>query len=405
MLRKVWLWLLILILVYFTVRCSSVFSTHFQPGVILEEYEEFLLGRGFFSDDKLYAVAGWSYVHGASPDAINFEHPPLGKYLIGLSEIFFMNHVMLGFIFSALTLIVIFFVSRRVLANHLVALLPPLLLSLDRLYIDFSSSSMLEIYATFFSALSIYLLVVSRRVWATPLLYVVAGLALSCKWTVLFIFVLPPIYYLSTGKIDRLRSYPLYLSISALTYTATYIVFFLSGNTLQDFMNLQSRMFAYHHWMRFELGSPPPLYNLLNFLTGIEGPTQIRTLIVNPDSNIVTSSPEVGLSFISAYNPLTWPISFSASILAAYYMLREAQYAAPIPLAFIFLVASTSVGKTFIWYLLPGIPFAYISLAYMFDRIYRYSENKVWVDAALLSYVSAVAFWSIFIELPPYIKT
>ncbi|MBS7626916.1 phospholipid carrier-dependent glycosyltransferase [Candidatus Bathyarchaeota archaeon] len=401
--KKVWL-LLILIIVSFTVRCSDVFHTYFQPGVVLREYENFLSGSGFFSDDKLYALAGWFYVHGTSPDTINFEHPPLGKYIIGFSEVLSMNQVLLGFTLSVLTLIVVFLISRRVLSNLSMSLLAPFLLIMDGLYIDFSSSSMLEIYATFFAALSIYLLMTYRDGWTTFLPYVAVGLALSCKWTVIFLLALPLIYYFSIGRLDRLRLYPLYVGISALTYTAIYIVFFLSGNKVQDFVSLQYRIVAYHHWMRFGLGSPPPLYNLLNFLTGIEGPTQVRTLTVNPDNSIAMSGPEAGLSLISAYNPLAWPLSFSASILAAYYMLREAREATPVAFAFIILVASTSFGKTFIWYLLPGLPFAYICLAYMLDRLYRDSGNKFGVKATLILYVAAVAFWSLFVELPPYIK-
>ncbi|MEM3595562.1 MAG: phospholipid carrier-dependent glycosyltransferase [Candidatus Bathyarchaeia archaeon] len=401
--KKVWL-LLVLIIVFFTVRCRDAFHTYFQPGVVLKEYEDFLSGRGFFSDDKLYALAGWLYVHGASPDTINFEHPPLGKYIIGFSEVLSMNQVLLGFTLSILTLIIVFLISRRVLSNLPISLLAPFLLTMDRLYIDFSSSSMLEIYATFFAVLSIYLLMAYKNGWTTLLLYVAIGLALSCKWTVIFLLVLPPIHYFLIGRLDRLKLYPLYVGISALTYMATYIVYFLSGNTVQDFVSLQYRIVAYHHRMRFGLGSPPPLYNLLNFLTGIEGPTQIRTLTLNPNNGIAMSGPEVGLSIISAYNPLTWPLSFSASILAGYYMLREAREANPVAFAFIVLVALTSLGKTFIWYLLPGLPFAYICLAYMLDRLYRDSGSRFWVKAALILYVAAVAFWSIFVELPPYIK-
>ena len=394
------------ILIFFLVRCRSVFYTDFQPEIFLEEYTKFSQGQGFYSDDRLYALAGWMYVHGTSPDKINAAHPPLAKYMIGFSEFAFMNHVMLGLVISVITLTIVYLISRRFLSAFPFALLPTLLLSLDEMYIYFSSVSMLDIYATFFATLSLLLLILSeKRNWAVPLFYVAAGLALSCKWTTVFLLALPPLLHVLRRDWRRLRTYPLYLIIAALTYTATYAAFFLAGNGIQDFIDLQLRMLGIHQERRLEVGTPRPFWILLNFLTGIEGPTKVQILSLNPGNRTITViGRETGLSLLEWYNPLTWPLSFSASLLALYYMRWNRQIAA-MPMGFLLLLASVSVGKPFIWYLLPGLPFAFLSLVFVINSIYMESTNK-WARRTILGlYIVSIIVWSVLVDLPPYIKT
>jgi len=397
------------ILISFLVRCKGVFYTVFRPEVFAKAYTDFMqgnLGLGSYSDDRLYALAGWIYVKGASPDAINFEHPPLAKYIIGLSELAFMNHTLIGLVMSSLTLIVIYLISRKVVPRFQMALIPVLLLSLDKLYIKFSSYSLLDIYATFFAALSVGLLILAKRKWTMPLFYISTGLALSCKWTTVFLLALPPIHYALKGNSRALKYYPLLLLITILTYSATYASFFLAGHSLQDFADLQLNMLTFHEQRRALFSGPRPFWILLNFLTGIEGPAHIQTLLLDPEVRTVTvlDSAE-GLSLLSEYNPLTWPLSFSASLISLYYLAKENRRGSPIHLAFPLLLASLSIGKPFIWYLLPGLPFAFISLAYVLNKIYDESRNKKIANYLLVMYLAMVTIWSFLIDLPPYVVT
>jgi dolichyl-phosphate-mannose--protein O-mannosyl transferase len=393
-----------LVLVFFTVRCRTVFHQSFDSQALLEQYASFELGRGFFSDDKLYALAGWTYIRGSSPDTINFEHPPFAKYLIGLSELAFANHTVLGLITSVLTLIVLYLVSKNILHISMMAIIPPLLLSLDKMYIDFSSVSMLDIYATFFSTLSL-LLLLSEKKWTMPLLGISMGLALSCKWTAVFLLLLPIAYYAFNRKWKALRFYPLCLLVVAVTYTVTYSAYFAAGHSVLDFISLQWKMVEFHQHRHFE-GGPKPLWILMNFLTGVEGPTRIQTLLLDSVNRTVTviGSAE-GLSLIQYYSPLTWPTSFSSSLLCLYYSVRANRRLTPIPLGFMLLIASASIGKPFIWYLLPGLPLGLISLTYVITATYAQSENRHLAGIFLAVYLASVVFWSLFVDLPPYVVT
>ena len=74
-----------------------------------------------------------------------------------------------------------------------------------------------------------------------------------------------------------------------------------------------------------------------------------------------------------------------------------------IPLVFISLLIATSTGKPFIWYLLSGLPFAFISLVYITERIYINSEKKNYAKLILAGYIIAIIVWSLFVKIPSYI--
>jgi energy-coupling factor transporter transmembrane protein EcfT len=160
------------------------------------------------------------------------------------------------------------------------------------------------------------------------------------------------------------------------------------------------------------MGTPPPLWTLFNFLTGIEGPTTIQTLLIRPigpgphptNITITTSSPETGLSLIDVYNPFTWPISFAASILALYFSAKGDRKSIVIPLGFQMLLWALSLGKNFIWYLLPGIPFGFASLVYVINKLYSQSGQGSRSKITIAVYVAALIFWSAYVEVPQYIK-
>ncbi|WP_455369896.1 phospholipid carrier-dependent glycosyltransferase [[Eubacterium] cellulosolvens] len=394
----------VLIIVFFLYRCNNVFYIQFEPKVILEDYDISIHKGTVFSDDKLYALAGWRYITGTTPDTINFEHPPLAKYLIGLSELLFKNQAMMSLIFSVMTLFFVYLISKKILHIFPFTLLPILILSLDKMYIQFSSFSMLDIYATFFTTTAILFLILNKNKWNFLFLYISVGLALSCKWITFFLIIVIPIYYFLNKNWENVKLYPLGLAIAFLTYSATYFVFFLAGNSILDFIYLQLRILGFHQGMRIGMGSPPPFWILLNFLLGIEGPSEITVIHFDTVTKIFTfAPPEKGISLINTYNPLTWPLSFSAVILALIYLFRENKEMFAIPLTFISLLIATSTGKPFVWYLLSGLPFAFISLVYVFERIYIKSENKITAKLIIAGYVISIIVWSLFVDLPSYI--
>lgn len=393
------------ILAIFIFRLIEIFSIKFDPIALSKEYEESILKGKMISDDKLYAYAGWLYVQGKSPDIVNFEHPPLAKYLIGFSEIIFKNPAMLGFIFSLLTLIILYIISKKTLKTFPFTILPVLILSLDKLYIRFSSSSMLDIYLVFFALLSVLIFMISlENKKFIPLLYLSIGLAIACKWIAGFLLISLIIYYFLSRKSFELKLLPLGIALTSLTYMLTYIMFFLNGNTLIEFFNLQLRMYNFQHYLRFERGTPPPFWIFLNFLTGIEGPARHQFVEILPNGTLIFKEVSYGLSIITAYNPLTWPLSFSASCLSIYYIHKNKdQKLLFLPLSFFTLLALISFGQVFIWYILPILPLGFFMLSYFIKNVYMEASKKNLANFILILYFFSIFVFS-FIEIPSFIK-
>src|ERR1035437_8290101 len=86
---------------------------------------------GFVPDEFLYSCIGGALMRGKSPIFLNPEVPPFGTYLIGLSTVVFNNQHIIMVIFAALSLFMMFMVGRQIYPSKLIALIPPLLLSLE----------------------------------------------------------------------------------------------------------------------------------------------------------------------------------------------------------------------------------------------------------------------------------
>lgn len=269
---------------------------------------------------------------------------------------------------------------------------------------------MLDIYATFFSLLSILLFIKSlddkKFFFAT---YVSIGLALACKWIAIFVFFAILIYYLLKKDVKNFALSLLGIILSIGVYCLTYLTFFLNGYGFQEFISLQIKMYNFQHFMRFERGVPPSFWILLNFLTGIEGPTEHAVIEIIQESGsliVKTLSVKHGLSLIKAFNPFTWPSSFSSSIMSFYYARkRRDENFQLIPIAFLTLIGLTSYGQVFIWYLLPVLPLGFISLGYFIENVYKDAKNKKLAACLIIVYTFILLIWSFTVSLSPFILT
>lgn len=109
-------------------------------------------------DATVYIYAGYAYAQGEDPTAINFEHPPLGKYVLGLSYTLFGNSLILNLLVYAAFLIT--FVSLLLLFTQKKALILGALLFLGStrlLYINVGQG-MLDILSALFLLLIFRLL-------------------------------------------------------------------------------------------------------------------------------------------------------------------------------------------------------------------------------------------------------
>src|SRR3990167_7825817 len=138
-------------------RLKRPFDPDYFSG--LYSTSQYVLGeksKGGIGDDGLYAFAGYYYFfQQGDVSAVNFEHPPLGKYLIGLSIYLFDNELFINLVYFMLLLIVTYKTGRLYLDKS-AALLPLCILLVDPLFLDHVIRSQLDLPFTLFFVSAVY---------------------------------------------------------------------------------------------------------------------------------------------------------------------------------------------------------------------------------------------------------
>jgi len=119
-----------------------------------------------FQDWEVYSLAGYQYLKTWQLDQINPEHPPLGKYIFGLSIMLFKNPVIVQIFFGIGVLILLYFLAQRFLRNNLLTSLVVFLFSLEQLFVSQLSLSLLDLMHLFF-LLCFTLAVLQKRIKKT----------------------------------------------------------------------------------------------------------------------------------------------------------------------------------------------------------------------------------------------
>src|SRR3989344_1572771 len=123
-----WVILIFGIIVYIVIN-YKYFTRRFNPVYFgnLYSQSQYVIGersKGGIGDDGLYAFARYYYLlQKGDVASVNFEHPPLGKYLIGLSIYLFGNENVINIIYYSLILIISYKLSRVFFTDNLFSLL------------------------------------------------------------------------------------------------------------------------------------------------------------------------------------------------------------------------------------------------------------------------------------------
>ncbi len=161
----VWKLLLALILLQLVVYLAvnkDFFTRNFDPAYYAQLYSksQYVLGpasKGGIGDDGLYTFAGYYYLfQGGDVSAVNFEHPPVGKYLIGLSLLIFRNENIINIFYYLALLFVTYRIGKIILRDNLQSIIAVGFLSSNLLILDNLKRSLLDIPFTLFFTLAIY---------------------------------------------------------------------------------------------------------------------------------------------------------------------------------------------------------------------------------------------------------
>jgi 4-amino-4-deoxy-L-arabinose transferase-like glycosyltransferase len=347
----------------------SAYTTPYDPDYWQERYNNSQWVKGWeagetMGDDALYAYAGWRQIQGDDPTEINPEIPPFGRYLLGLSILLFKNQNIQALFFGAGLLAVIYFLAKEILQDKTWALLPALLFSIDKLFLEDLTTSMLDLPFALFISLVFYLLikarnnprwylgvVISLALVVTTKMYLV-GFALTAVVGLYLLFLLIVFRY------KDLLWFLLFVPIFPIIYLSIYLVYFLNGHNLIDFKELH---FWIRHFARVQMPGYPKFEIWRILFLG-----QWHTWFGGEMIRLKQWSPLWLLSFLSVF-PVAWLI-FKKGIKKNLSLLLLIAY----PLS---LLAMYSYGLPYPRYLLPVLPPLFILLVYNIKLI---SEKVEW---------------------------
>lgn len=222
--------------------------------------------KGGIGDDGLYAFAGYYYLFQKGDiSSVNFEHPPLGKYLIGLSILLFGNENIINIIYFLFLLLLTYKLSQILLSNRILSVLSVGILSLDPLFLDNLVRSLLDLPFTLFFVGGLYFFLLGlKKSGFLYLSFIFWGAAFSTRFFPAMVLIY--LYMLLVILIYKRRSLAEYLKASFLlpaVYLVSHISFFVYHPSLIQFLRHKKWMLA---WFT---GTPVILGNIWrNIFTG-----------------------------------------------------------------------------------------------------------------------------------------
>jgi 4-amino-4-deoxy-L-arabinose transferase-like glycosyltransferase len=336
----------------------SVYTTTYDSAYWQGRYENSQWVKGWeagetMGDAELYAYAGWRQVQGDDPTLINTEMPPLGKYLLGFSIILFKNQNIQALIFGVGLLAVVYFLAQEVFRNKTWSLLPVVLLSLDKLFLEDITTSMLDLPFALFVGLVFYCLVKGRKKpsWYLGTVISLALVATTKMYLVGFALVAVVILYLLfllfIFRYKDIFWFLLFSPLFLMFYGSTYLVYFINGHNLIDFKVLH---FWIRHFARVQMPGYPKFEIWRILLLG-----QWQTWWGE------------GIVRFKQWSPF-WLLSFLSILSTAWLVLKKGiKKNLPFLILMIYplsLLAMFSYGLPYPRYLLPVLPPLYILFWY-----------------------------------------
>lgn len=301
-------------------------------------------------DESFESFVGGAFIRGVNPILIVHEHPPLGRYIIGLSTLLFDNAATLILPLSLISVIGIFLISRLVFKKTILALIPLTIFTNESLFLSkFKFAPLLEpiqlpfiIFCIYFfikgvsSKKSLYWFIASSIMlgFVISIRFFILGLALSSSMILFFILQ----RRINKKFIMYILSLPFSLLVLILSYTRTI----QDGYSVFQVFSIQKYIFYYH---KSKLISFFSFWDLILFN---------RWHTWWGDRRILTDSEWF----------IIWPVSMILTFLFLFFVLRKKMtFSVPEKIIFLWIFTYSlllSVGNSTTRYFLPLVPFLYI---------------------------------------------
>lgn len=322
-------------------------------------------------DETALSYAGAALIRGVNPVLIIADTPPLGKYLIGISEVLFNNPAIISLIFAVLSLILLYLVGKQIFQITLTALLVPCFLSFEPIFKNqLVYAPLLDNIQLVFLLAGFYFFnkgLVSKKVFFNFSFAMVSlGFFISTKF---FITGLPIVAaYLLTLLLhkDVRRFFYLFIMtpLSLAVLFLSYFRIFAFGYSLRSLFGIQKYIFLYH---KSQLILPFSIWPLLLF---------------NKWYVWFGTKPVISDSQWS----ITWPIlTLGSSLVILLYLLRKIKHTSTIEVLMawlVFYILLFSFGQITSRYLVIYIPVLYLVSFYGIERgVMKNSFFAKWLNS------------------------
>lgn len=347
--------------------------------------------KAIITDDVVYSYNAGRFIQGINPILVNPEVPPLGKYIISASILMFKNENTFNLIAHILFFPLFYILSYIVLKNHVLAVIPPALFSLEKIYENqIITTPILDILQLDFLLLSfiMFLLAMSKKknyTWILVVSVFFLGCFISTKFFVSGIVVaatyITTVFLMAKQKLIKLLFCFL---IPPVVLIATYSKLFFLGYSIREILGIQKWVFLYNTG---HLGSPPfTVWDLLLFN---------RWHTWWADYEIITDSQW----------SIVWPIISIASLLTILWLGKESILKKkPIVLIMIWVILYLmflNVGQITSRYFIILLPFLYVLSVFGIRRLSMCFLPKM--KKNLFFHSVLLLFFGFIILIPPKI--
>jgi hypothetical protein len=211
-----------------------------------------------------YIPAGEKYINGTLPNAVNPEHPPLAKYIIGFFAVFLGQPSLSSLAFGLIAAILVFAIVRQMTNDTKWGAVALWLFAFDPISIGISVFPVLEVFMITFSLLGIFLVLKPEGELNPIGAGISFGLALACKSSALLILGPTLVWLLFMRRFRSLLS----VGVSS---TVAFIVpysLLIAREGFQSFVSLATYEFGFTGGRGYgEL--PSILLTLRNLFSGV----------------------------------------------------------------------------------------------------------------------------------------
>ena len=378
----------------------------------------------FYLDERVYMQCGLKYISGIPPILCNFEHPPLGKYIIG--AFISINAGILLLIFNYFLSLFLFYKITYVLTlDQKISLYTVLITGFDTVFMLTYMHYLLDpiAFSLLLATLYLYIIVINSIKEKNQnnndiflrLLGLSSGLTLATKWQTAYALlgVLIALFWLYFKYYNLRISFLKITKLSAVliaSYFATFVMDFKAGAIKPIEHNIIAM-----NYMSYRHGLSPPiaLIGVIKLLSRVEiwrlaslvviyvtttsiSPNTISLLLLNSTS--ITSNTGLFIRVGIGVPSILWPILFPIYLLVLKARLEKGRFRELDPLI---VVASTSLfnllNGPLDWYYIYVVPFLYIiTIAY----ISSYRKGRYIVALLLLTqFIHCLLF---FLKVIPY---